>query len=117
MTVWCSPPKTSRITDWLRADSRQPMADSCGGDMNARAWFRCIDGCAGEIPLNEIVYRCPKCDALLEVAHDLEMLRARSPSAWMKLFDERYKRTTWPYGSGVWGKKEWVAPQVDDDNV
>jgi len=85
--------------------------------MSARAWFRCIDGCAGEIPLNEIVYRCPNCDALLEVAHDLEMLRARSPFAWMKLFDERYKRTTWPYGSGVWGKKEWVAPQVDDDNV
>ena len=30
----------------------------------------------------------------------------------MRLFDERYKRTTWPYGSGVWGKKEWVCPQL-----
>jgi threonine synthase len=54
---------------------------------------------------------------LLEVAHDLNALRARSPAAWMKLFDDRYKRTTWPYGSGVWGKKEWVAPQLDDINV
>jgi threonine synthase len=44
-------------------------------------------------------------------------LRARSPSAWMKLFDDRYKRTAWPYGSGVWGKKEWVLPQLDDANV
>src|SRR5262245_39119494 len=35
----------------------------------------------------------------------------------MKLFDDRYKRTMWPYGSGVWGKKEWVAPQLADDNV
>jgi threonine synthase len=35
----------------------------------------------------------------------------------MKLFDERYKRTTWPYGSGVWGKKEWVAPSIDNDSV
>ena len=35
----------------------------------------------------------------------------------MKLFDDRYKRTVWPYGSGIWGKKEWVAPQVEDDNV
>jgi threonine synthase len=35
----------------------------------------------------------------------------------MKLFEDRYKRTVWPYGSGVWGKKEWVAPQLDDDNV
>ena len=33
----------------------------------------------------------------------------------MRLFDERYKRTTWPYGSAVWGKKEWVCPDVADD--
>ena len=33
------------------------------------------------------------------------------------LFDERYKRTTWPYGSGVWGKKEWVCPEIRDENV
>jgi threonine synthase len=85
--------------------------------MTERAWFRCIDGCTGEIPLTEMVYRCPICGALLEVAHDLEKLRERSPAAWMKLFDDRYKRTTWPYGSGVWGKKEWVAPHVDDGNV
>jgi threonine synthase len=26
-------------------------------------------------------------------------------------------RTTWPYGSGVWGKREWVAPDVSDDAI
>src|SRR5919198_3506706 len=82
-----------------------------------RAWLRCIEGCPDELPLEGFVYRCPRCDSLLEVAHDLEKLRERSPAAWMKLFDDRYKRTTWPYGSGVWGKKEWVAPHVDDGNV
>ena len=35
----------------------------------------------------------------------------------MKLFDERYKSTEWPYGSGVWGKKEWVLPQIDNENI
>ena len=35
----------------------------------------------------------------------------------MRLFDERYKRTAWPYGSGVWGKKEWVCPEIRDENV
>ena len=25
--------------------------------------------------------------------------------------------TKWPYGSGVWGKKEWVAPHVRDSSV
>ena len=35
----------------------------------------------------------------------------------MRLFDDRYKRTTWPYGSAVWGKKEWVAPELPDDCI
>ena len=82
-----------------------------------RSWLRCIEGCAGTLPLESAVYRCPTCDGLLEVAHDLEALRRRGPAAWMKLFDDRYKRTMWPYGSGVWGKKEWVAPDVLDENV
>ncbi len=35
----------------------------------------------------------------------------------MKLFEDRYKSTQWPYGSGVWGKKEWILPNIHDDNV
>lgn len=35
----------------------------------------------------------------------------------MKLFDERYRLNKWPYGSGVWGKREWVMPQVPDDTI
>jgi threonine synthase len=64
-----------------------------------------------------VVYHCPSCGNLLEVAHDLDRLAERGAAAWLKLFDDRYKRTTWPYGSGVWGKKEWVQPHVDDQNV
>jgi threonine synthase len=82
-----------------------------------RAWFRCIAGCHGEFPLTEVMYRCPTCGSLLEVGHDVEKLRERSAREWTRLFDDRYKRTMWPYGSGVWGKKEWVAPHVDDQNV
>jgi len=82
-----------------------------------RAQFRCIAGCPGSYPLDTVIYRCPTCSGLLEVAHDLDALRDRSAAAWMRLFDERYKRTTWPYGSSVWGKKEWVCPEIDDNNV
>ena len=85
--------------------------------MSYRAQFRCISGCPGSYPLDTIIYRCPTCGGLLEVAHDLEALRDRSAAAWMRLFDERYKRTIWPYGSSVWGKKEWVCPEIDDNNV
>jgi threonine synthase len=82
-----------------------------------RAEFRCIAGCEGSYPLDQVIYRCPRCNDLLEVVHDLEALRRRSAAAWIKLFDERYLRTQWPYGSGVWGKKEFVAPHVRDENV
>jgi threonine synthase len=83
----------------------------------SRSVFRCIAGCAGEYPLDEVIYKCPKCGDLLEVTHDLEALKTRSAASWIKLFDERYLRTTWPYGSGVWGKKEWVQPHVANENV
>jgi threonine synthase len=82
-----------------------------------RAVFRCFAGCAGEYPLTQPIYRCPRCDGLLEVAHDMEALRERGAAAWMKLFDDRWMRTQWPYGSGVWGKREWVAPDAADDCI
>src|SRR5438552_3080265 len=85
--------------------------------MAFRARLRCLAGCAVSFPLDAVRYRCPECQGLLEVAHDLDELRSRSAAAWIKLFDDRYKRTTWPYGSAVWGKKEWVAPQVRDDCI
>jgi len=86
--------------------------------MPYRAWFQCINPeCGAVYPLDAIVYRCRECGSLLEVRHDIERLARRSAQAWMKLFEERYKSTQWPYGSGVWGKKEWVLPQIDNENV
>jgi len=82
-----------------------------------RAAFRCVAGCSGSYSLDTVIYRCPTCGGLLEVVHDLDALRDRSAAAWMRLFDERYKRTAWPYGSSVWGKKEWVCPEIEDKNV
>jgi threonine synthase len=53
----------------------------------------------------------------LEVQHDLDALKKRSGPGWTKLFDERYRLNQWPYGSGVWGKREWVMPSVGDEEV
>ncbi|NLT41174.1 MAG: threonine synthase [Anaerolineae bacterium] len=47
----------------------------------------------------------------------MEQLKRRSPAAWMRLFYERLRTNEWPYGSGVWGKKELVAPWVDNESV
>ena len=85
--------------------------------MSYRAELRCASGCEGAFELDSTGYRCPRCGDLFEVVHDLDALRDRTPDEWKRLFDARYKRTTWPYGSGVWGKKEWVAPSIRDENV
>jgi threonine synthase len=86
--------------------------------MSYRAWFQCINpDCGATYPLNSIVYHCTRCNSLLEVQHDLKQLKRRDARAWMKLFEDRYKGNLWPYGSGVWGKKEWVLPEINDDNI
>jgi threonine synthase len=81
------------------------------------AVFRCVAGCPGDHAIWQPIYRCPSCHGLLQVVHDVDALSHRSAVAWMRLFDDRYKRTTWPYGSSVWGKKEWVCPEIRDDNI
>ena len=86
--------------------------------MSYRAWFQCVnEECRASYPLNSIIYRCKTCGSLLEVRHDLNALGRRDAKGWMKLFEDRYKSTEWPYGSGVWGKKEWVLPQIENDNI
>ena len=86
--------------------------------MPYKAWFQCInEKCNEKYPLNTVIYRCKKCDSLLEVRHDMQKLARRDAKAWMKLFEDRYKSTQWPYGSGIWGKKEWVLPQIHNDNI
>ena len=82
-----------------------------------RAWFECFAGCPGRWPLTEIIYRCPQCEGLLTVQHDMQRLRQTSPEEWKKIFRQREHTTRWPYGSGVWGKRELVCPVVDDDNI
>ena len=82
-----------------------------------RAWFQCIAGCPGRHSLKEIIYECPRCGNLLEVRHDLDLLRKKTPEYWKDLFDQRLMRTQWPHGSSVWGKREMVCPEVRDANV
>ena len=81
------------------------------------ASFRCIAGCDGSWPLDTVIYKCPNCDELLEVRHDMDALKERSADEWRATFDRRWMTRQWPYGSGVWGKKEWVQPHLREENV
>lgn len=80
------------------------------------AVFRNISVKSETYDLSEIVYR-GKDGSLLEVSHDMGALRQKSGKDWRKLFEERYMSHQWPYGSGIWGKKEFVLPQIDDENI
>lgn len=66
--------------------------------------------------LDEVVYRS-RSGGLLDVEHDMEALAKYDGAYWRKLFDSRIGHTTWPYGSGVWSKKEWVLPGIDSDHI
>ncbi len=81
-----------------------------------RAWFQSIQDPSERYALDEIVYKS-RTGHLLEVVHDLAELRKTSAAEWKRLFRERAHVTDWPYGSGVWGKKEWVLPTLDPENV
>jgi threonine synthase len=56
---------------------------------------------------------------LLEVVHDLAALRTRTAAQWKALFTERWGMASAdePWGSGVWGKHEWVAPQLEAKHI
>ena len=86
--------------------------------MNYNCWLRCTnENCETSYSVFETIYRCRKCGELLEVEHDLKQLQTKSASEWRHLFDDRYKRNSWPHGSGVWGKKEWIFPSVENENI
>ena len=81
-----------------------------------RAWFQSLADPAERYPLDEVVYS-DRNGGLLEVVHDLGELRKTPAEEWKKIFENRGHRNVWPYGSGVWGLKEWVLPEVENDNV
>jgi threonine synthase len=73
-----------------------------------RAWFESLHDPSERYPLDEVVYTA-RDGGLFQVVHDLDELRKTSAVAWKEIFEER-AHNEWPYGSGVWGKKEWVLP-------
>lgn len=81
--------------------------------MALSAEYRCFQGCGARYPLDEVVYRCRGCGALLDVVHDVDALAAQSPHAWRELFDGRGAFGRGPDASGVWSKREWVLPELE----
>lgn len=81
-----------------------------------RAWFEALHDPSERYPLDEVAYTA-RDGSLLQVVHDLDELRKTPAEEWKRLFEERAHKNEWPYGSGVWGKKEWVCPDIDNENI
>ena len=81
-----------------------------------RAWFESLRDPEERYALDEIVYTDSQ-GGLLQVAHDMQELCKTPPDEWKKLFRDRAHHTQFPWGSGVWGFKEWVLPEVENENI
>lgn len=81
-----------------------------------RAWFESLQNPEERYGLDEVVYTDSK-GGLLQVVHDMDELKKTSGDEWRAIFEQRARKNEWPYGSGVWGKKDWVLPDIDNDNV
>jgi len=89
-----------------KTDDLVSQYDTRGSRLCLQSWFQCInEKCNEKYALNTVIYRCRSCDSLLEVRHDMKALAHRNAKAWMKLFEDRYKSTQWPYGSGIWARR------------
>ncbi|HAF63150.1 MAG TPA: threonine synthase [Anaerolineaceae bacterium] len=85
--------------------------------MKEQSWLECIRGCGTRYAIDEVVYTCEKCGGLLDVVHDMRILKQHSGQDWKQLFDVRAGKRSDIYASGVWAKKEWVCPQISNDEI
>ena len=90
----------------------EAIAPAAPAVQSYNAHFRCFRGCPGEYSVYDVIYTCPTCGGLLEVHHDVDALRHRTADEWKALFEKRVGSSRWPYGSGVWGMREWVMPDL-----
>ncbi len=82
-----------------------------------RAWFTCFAGCDERYPLTEVILRCRRCGGLLDVEHNREAWRTRSAAEWRNLLNARAAFAPWPSPSGVWAQREWVLPELQDEDI
>jgi threonine synthase len=81
-----------------------------------RSWFESLRDPSERFSVTDIVYTDSQ-GGLLQVVHDMDELAKTSGDEWKARFTARRGGSEWPYGSGVWCLKEWVAPEIDNSNV
>ena len=80
------------------------------------AHFKNING-SDTYPLDQVIYRSPIDNSLLEVEQDRKALASKSPEEWKKLFAERRQSFKPADTSGIWSKREMVLPEIAEEDV
>jgi threonine synthase len=84
----------------------------------SKAWFQSINPqYTDRYALDEIIYRCPGSGDLLEVRHDMDELKKKSAQDWRQLFESRWRSQNKADASGIWGKREWVLPEIPVEDI
>ncbi|HRP69912.1 MAG TPA: pyridoxal-phosphate dependent enzyme, partial [Turneriella sp.] len=84
----------------------------------AHAWFKSINPQnQRQYSLEDVIYRCPETGALLEVKHDMAHLAQKSAQDWRALFESRWRSHDKIDASGIWGKREWVLPDLPSEDI
>lgn len=81
------------------------------------ARYVCDRSCGFTAALGEIVYRCPRCEGLLEVEHSVSALKEVSASEWKERFAKSFGAVRLPRASGIWSKQEWVLPELPEERI
>lgn len=75
--------------------------------------LQCMD-CNQQYPIKTIIYNCESCGGLLDVQHDISVLKSAVTT---DTFAQRLTHLDHPYNSGVWRYKELINPTLDDDEI
>ena len=83
-----------------------------------QSYFRCFRGCPGQWPLYEVIYTCPTCGGLLEVAHDVDA----AAQSLRRGLDAPVRRTrrhhaTSPTAPACGATKNGWCPTCADENI
>ncbi|HOK40307.1 MAG TPA: threonine synthase [bacterium] len=78
--------------------------------------LKCIN-CNAEYDAKRIIYSCEKCGDLLEVSHNLDLLKIHRAKDWRDIFDKRLGSQKFPFGSGVWRFFELILPDLPFDKI
>jgi len=80
--------------------------------MFKNTWLQCINCGFKTDLLAERKFRCPKCNDLFDVIHNIPNF---DPSIWTEMFNARKYSPL--FNSGVWRFKEWIMPEIIHNDI